>query len=152
MGFFISFDFLFSNFVLLMEHTKFNKIANYQYTSEAYLFKGKLESEGIEVFLQNENTINTDPLLSNALGGVKLFVKSEDVMKAKQILASIPEYSVNDRGELLSCPNCGSTTISMVTSIKDVKSFLAFIYGLLTLSMPLFAKQKYKCESCAFEF
>ena len=152
MGFFISFDFLFSNFVLLMENTKFKKIANYQYTSEAYLFKGKLESEGIEVFLQNENTINTDPLLSNALGGVKLFVKSEDVMNAKQILASIPEYSVNDKGELLSCPNCSSTTISMVTSIKDVKSFLAFIYGLLTLSMPLFAKQKYKCESCAFEF
>jgi len=135
-----------------MESVKFNQIANYQYTSEAYLFKGKLESEGVEVFLQNENTINTDPLLSNAVGGVKLFVKSEDVMKAKQILAAIPEYSVNDKGELLTCPNCGATTISMVTSIKDVKSFLAFIYGLLTLSMPLFAKQKYKCENCAFEF
>lgn len=135
-----------------MESVKFNQIANYQYTSEAYLFKGKLESEGVEVFLQNENTINTDPLLSNAVGGVKLFVKSEDVMKAKQILAAIPEYSLNDKGELLTCPNCGATTISMVTSIKDVKSFLAFIYGLLTLSMPLFAKQKYKCENCAFEF
>ena len=135
-----------------MESVKFNQIANYQYTSEAYLFKGKLESEGVEVFLQNENTINTDPLLSNAVGGVKLFVKSEDVMKAKQILAAIPEYSVNDKGELLTCPNCGATTISMVTSIKDAKSFLAFIYGLLTLSMPLFGKQKYKCESCTFEF
>ena len=135
-----------------MENSKFHKIANYQYTSEAYLFKGKLGSEGVEVFLQNENTINTDPLLSNALGGVKLFVKSEDVMKAKQILDAIPEYSVNDKGELLSCPNCGSTTITMVTSIKDVKSFFAFVYGLLTLSMPLFSKQKYKCENCAFEF
>ena len=135
-----------------MKSTKFRKIANYQYTSEAYLFKGKLESEGVEVFLQNENTINTDPLLSNALGGVKLFVKSEDVMKAKQILDSIPEYSVNDKGDLLTCPNCGSNTISMVTSIKDMKSFFAFLYGLLTLSMPLFSKQKYKCESCNFEF
>ncbi len=135
-----------------MENAEFHKIANYQYTSEAYLFKGKLESEGVEVFLQNENTINTDPLLSNALGGVKLFVKSEDVMKAKQILDAIPEYSVNDKGELLSCPNCGSTTITMVTSIKDVKSFFAFVYGLLTLSMPLFSKQKYKCDNCAFEF
>ncbi|MBC5835595.1 DUF2007 domain-containing protein [Flavobacterium sp. F372] len=135
-----------------MENSKFIKIANYQYASEAYLYKAKLQSEGIKVFLQNENTINTDPLLSNALGGVKLFVKSEDVMKAKQILDAIPEYSVNDKGELLSCPNCGSTTITMVTSIKDVKSFFAFVYGLLTLSMPLFSKQKYKCESCNFEF
>ncbi len=128
------------------------EIANYQYSSEAYLFKGKLESEGIEVFLQNENTINTDPLLSNALGGVKLFVNSEDVLQSRQILDSIPEYSVDDKGELLSCPNCGSQKIIMTTTIKDIKSFLAFIYGLLTLSMPLFSKQKYKCESCSFEF
>jgi len=128
------------------------EIANYQFSSEAYLFKGKLESEGIEVFLQNENTINTDPLLSTALGGVKLFVNSEDVLQSKQILDAIPEYSLNDKGELLTCPNCGSQKINMTTTIKDIKSFLAFIYGLLTLSMPLFSKQKYKCESCNFEF
>lgn len=128
------------------------EIANYQFSSEAYLFKGKLESEGIEVFLQNENTINTDPLLSTALGGVKLFVNSEDVLQSRQILDSIPEYSVDDKGELLSCPNCCSQKMIMTTTIKDIKSFLAFIYGLLTLSMPLFSKQKYKCESCNFEF
>jgi hypothetical protein len=128
------------------------EVANYQYSSEAYLFKGKLESEGIEVFLQNENTINTDPLLSNAIGGVKIFVNSEDVLKARHILDSIPEYSVDDKGELLSCPNCSSQKINMVTTIKDVKSFMAFIFGLLTLSMPLFSKQKYKCENCNIEF
>ncbi|WP_353168238.1 DUF2007 domain-containing protein [Flavobacterium sp.] len=128
------------------------EIANYQYSSEAYLFKGKLESEGIEVFLQNENTINTDPILSNALGGVKIFVYSEDVLKARHILDAIPEYSLDDKGELLSCPNCGSQKMNMTTTIKDFKSFFAFIYGLLTLSMPLFSKQKYKCESCNFEF
>lgn len=128
------------------------EIANYQFSSEAYLFKGKLESEGIEVFLQNENTINTDPLLSTALGGVKLFVNSEDVLQSKQILDAISEYSLNDKWELLTCPNCGSQKIYMTTTIKDIKSFLAFIYGLLTLSMPLFSKQKYKCESCNFEF
>lgn len=128
------------------------EIANYQFSSEAYLFKGKLESEGIEVFLQNENTINTEPAWSNALGGVKIFVNSEDVLKARQILDAIPEYSLDDKGELLSCPNCGSQKINMTTTIKDIKSFLAFIYGLLTLSMPLFSKQKHKCESCNFEF
>lgn len=135
-----------------MKNKTFHKIANYQYSSEAYLFKGKLESEGIEVFLQNENTINTDPLLSNAVGGVKLFVNSEDVMKAKQILESIPNYSIDDDGHLLTCPNCGLQKIEMVTSIKDVKSFFAFIYGLLTLSMPLFTKHKHKCQECNFEF
>ena len=102
------------------------EVANYQYSSEAYLFKAKLESEGIEVFLQNENTINTEPAWSNALGGVKLFVQSENAIKAKEILNSIPEYSVDDKGELLLCPSCGSQKITMVTTIKDFKSILQF--------------------------
>ena len=135
-----------------MENSKFHKIANYQYTSEAYLFKGKLESEGIEVFLQNENTINTDPLLSNALGGVKLFVKSEDVMKAKQILDSIPEYSVDDKGELLTCPNCGAQKIEFLTTVKDLISLVTFIFGILLSIFPFYTKYKYRCESCKFEF
>lgn len=135
-----------------MENSKFHKIANYQYTSEAYLFKGKLESEGVEVFLQNENTINTDPLLSNALGGVKLFVKSEDVMKAKQILDSIPEYSVDDKGKLLSCPNCGAQKIEFLTTVKDLVSLVNFIFGILLSIFPFYTKYKYRCESCKFEF
>ena len=132
--------------------SKFTQIANYQFSSEAYLIKGKLESEGVEVFLQNENTINTDPILSNAVGGVKLFVNTDDVIQAKQILASIPEFSFDDKGELLTCPNCGAQKIEMVTTIKDLKSFFAFLYGLVTLSMPFYTKHKYKCESCNFEF
>jgi hypothetical protein len=70
---------------------KFIQIANYQFSSEAYLFKAKLESEGIEVLLQNEHSINTDPLISNAVGGVKLFVYADDVMKSKFILNEINE-------------------------------------------------------------
>jgi len=81
--------------------------------------------------LQNENTINTDPLLSNAVGGVKLFVKSEDVLKSKQILSSISEYSVDDKGELLSCPNCGAQKIEFLTTIKDFTSLINFIFGIL---------------------
>lgn len=132
--------------------SKFTQIATYQFSSEAYLIKGRLESEGIKVFLQNENTINTDPILSNAVGGVKLFVNTDNVIQAKQILASIPEFSFDDKGNLLTCPNCGAQKIEMVTTIKDLKSFFAFLYGLLTLSMPFYTKHKYKCENCKFEF
>lgn len=135
-----------------MENPKFYKIADYQYTSEAYLFKGKLESEGIEVFLQNENTINTDPLLSNAVGGVKLFVKAEDVMKSKQVLATIPEYSVDDNGNLLTCPNCGAQKMEYLTTIKDFASLVNFIFGIILNIFPFYTKYKYRCENCKFEF
>ena len=128
------------------------QIANYQYASEAYLFKAKLQSEGIEVFLQNENTVNAEPAWSNAIGGVKLFVYSDDVMKAKQVLNSIFKYSLNDDGTVLKCPKCKGEKIEMFTTIKDVKSFFAFVYAVFTFSLPFYTKHKYKCESCNFEF
>ena len=128
------------------------QIANYQYASEAYLFKAKLQSEGIEVFLQNENTVNAEPAWSHAIGGVKLFVYSDDVMKAKQVLSSVLKYSLNDDGTVLKCPECGGEKIEMFTTIKDLKSFLAFVYAVFTFSLPFYTKHKYKCESCNFEF
>ena len=128
------------------------QIANYQYASEAYLFKAKLQSEGIEVFLQNENTINAEPAWSNAIGGVKLFVYSDDVMKAKQVLNSVLKYSLNDDGTVLKCPECGGEKIEMFTTIKDLKSFFAFVYAVFTFSLPFYTKHKYKCESCNLEF
>lgn len=128
------------------------QIANYQYASEAYLFKAKLQSEGIEVFLQNENTVNAEPAWSNAIGGVKLFVYSDDVMKAKQVLNSVLKYSLNDDGTVLKCPECGGEKIEMFTTIKDVKSFFAFVYAVITFSLPFYTKHKYKCENCNFEF
>jgi hypothetical protein len=69
--------------------SKFQQIANCQYSYEAYLFKAKLESEGIEVFLQNEHSVNTDPVLSNSVGGVILYVYTEDTLRAKHILSEI---------------------------------------------------------------
>lgn len=136
----------------LLTMSKFHKIAVYQYTTEALLFKGKLESEGIEVFLQDENTINTDPLLSNAIGGVKLLVRKEDVMFAKQILNSIPDYSVDEHGDLLKCPKCGEQKIDYLTSVTDFKSLISFIFGLLLNIFPFYTKYKYRCENCNFEF
>lgn len=132
--------------------SKFKQIASYQYPAEAQLFKGKLESEGIEVFIQNENTIGSDPLLSNAIGGVKLLVKNEDVVRAKYILNSIPEYSVDYQGNLLKCPNCGAEKIEYLTSVSDFKSFLSFIFGVILNIFPFYTKYKYRCEDCKFEF
>ena len=72
-----------------MKEITFQKIATFQYSSEALILKGKLESEGIEVFMRDNVTIDTDPLVSNAIGGVKLFVRSEDLGKAQGILSEI---------------------------------------------------------------
>lgn len=130
----------------------FKLVRSYQYSSEAQIFCGKLESEGVEVYLRDINTVDSNPIWSNAVGGVKLFVKSEDLEKANRILSEISQFSVNEHNELIKCPNCGAEEIEMVTSIKDTKSLLAFVFSLLFVLMPFYSKHRYKCNKCKFEF
>ena len=100
----------------------FELIGSYQYSSEAIIFKGKLESEGITVFMRDNNTVDANPLYSNAIGGVKLFVNHKDYPKAKDIISQVSQYSLDENNKLLKCPNCGAEQIDMVNSIKDLKS------------------------------
>ncbi len=53
---------------------------------QAYIIKGKLESEGIYCFLRDELTVQVDNFYSNAVGGVKLQVNAKDVKEAVEIL------------------------------------------------------------------
>lgn len=45
-----------------MKNETFTTVAVFQYSSEAQIVKGRLESDGIEVFLADNLTIDTDPL------------------------------------------------------------------------------------------
>lgn len=135
-----------------MEDSIFTLIGRFQYSSEATIYKGKIESEGIEVYMRDTATVDANPLYSNAIGGVKLYVKNEDAEKAIQILSHISEFSLDDNNQLIKCPNCSAEQIQMMTSIKDIKSLLAFIFSALISIYPFHTKHKYKCQNCKFEF
>ncbi|MDR6966751.1 putative RNA-binding Zn-ribbon protein involved in translation (DUF1610 family) [Flavobacterium arsenatis] len=135
-----------------MEEIIFKKIGEYQYSSEAFIYKAKLESEEIEVFVRDNHTIDSDPFLSNAIGGVKLFVREYDYEKAMVILSEISKFSVDDKGELIKCPKCGAEKIQLLTTIKDFKSFISFLFSFLIIALPFYNRYKYKCEKCNFEF
>lgn len=131
---------------------QFQLVGRYQYSSEALIFKGKMESEGIDVFIRDNNIVDSNPLYSNAVGGIKLFVKEEDLEKARLILSEVSQYSLDENNQLIKCPKCNAEQVEMVTSIKDIRSFLAFLFSVLVVYMPFYSKHKYKCQSCKFEF
>jgi hypothetical protein len=79
-----------------MAEEKFTLLRRYQYSSEALIYQGKLESYGIEVFMRDINIIDTNPFYSNAFGGVKMFVKTEDFDRANDILNDVNLFSVDD--------------------------------------------------------
>lgn len=134
-----------------MEET-FSTVARFQYSSEAQIIKGRLEAEGIKVFLGDQWTIDTDPLVSNAIGGIKLKVYTQDEDRAIEILDSLSKYSVGDKGEAIECPACGSDRIEYFTNVKGVKSFFFFALSFLMAALPIYTRRQYRCENCGNKF
>jgi hypothetical protein len=78
-----------------MEEEKFTFLRRFQYSSEAVIYQGKLESEGIEVFLRDQNLIDST-MYSNLFGGIKMYVKKKDFQRANEILNDVNLFSVDD--------------------------------------------------------
>lgn len=117
---------------------KFFTLGAFEFSADVQIIKGKLESEGIEVFLKDENTINSDPLISGAIGGVKLQVKTVNKERALKIYNEIRNYAVADDGKPIVCPNCKAEKSEAYYSRK----------GIFYKLFPFFEKRKYKCLSC----
>ena len=63
----------------------------------ALVAKGLLDSAGIKCFLSDENTVRMDWLWSNALGGVRLWVREDDLSESSALLghdfSNEPEFT-----------------------------------------------------------
>ncbi|WP_273568334.1 DUF2007 domain-containing protein [Maribacter halichondriae] len=117
---------------------KFFTLGAFEFVADVQIIKGKLESEGIPVFLRDENTLNSDPLISSAIGGVKLQVYGRDKEKALEIYNEIRAYAVDDEGNPIICPNCKARKSEAYYERK----------GIFNKLFPFFEKRKYKCLQC----
>jgi len=95
------------------------RIANFTYHADAAVLIGRLESEGIKCFLQNEHLVSANPLLSNAVGGIDVTVRESDAERAIAIVEEmevIKKQASDETGSpegykkvLAFCPECEST-------------------------------------------
>lgn len=123
-----------------MSISEFYTLATFEYVADVQILKGRLESDGIPVFLRDENTLNSDPMISNAIGGVKLQVYYSDRKRATDIYNEVRAYAVDDKGNLRICPNCKAKRMEIYYNRK----------GLFYKLFPFFEKRKYKCLNCEF--
>ena len=65
------------SFVLL------DSFANY---IDAHIVLGRMQEENIQCWLKDENTVTLDPILTNAVGGIKLMVAEDQYEKALELL------------------------------------------------------------------
>ncbi len=66
-------------------------IATFTHPQEAVVIRARLEWEGIPCHLKDEHTVQVQPFYSNAIGGVKLQVRSGDADRARSLLSEIDQ-------------------------------------------------------------
>lgn len=129
-------------------------IATFSQPAEAYVLKAKLETEGIWSFVADELTVTTYWLYSNAIGGVKLQVREQDVERALDILGiqqnsvDLVEDEFDEEDEEPKCPNCNSLNI-----YYERYANRGLFASWLLLGFPLpFLKRKWRCGDCGYEW
>ena len=120
----------------------------YRDLPEALTVRAKLQSEGIECFLADENVVRLDWFWSNAVGGIRLQMLEEDAATAMEVLgAEIPAtFSAEELGQEYvqpRCPRCNSLDVKF----EEYSGLsLAFLY---VFSLPIPIHRNYwKCEEC----
>jgi len=107
----------------------------------------RLDEEGITCYLKDEYTVTIDPILSNALGGIKLMVYPDDFEEAKTLLAGFDKAY----REALTCPKCQSHDVEYI-SRPGVKNWVTALISWFFSSYALATEQVYHCYECGFEF
>jgi len=132
---------------------------------DAHILGSKLESEGIESFLFDENMVAINPLYNLTLGGIKLKVKDEDMDRACMLLKELDSIPFTDnKEEIITCPYCSSAEVyNGITTIetsqggiwKGVVVVYLSIVSILLFAAPWFMytyKNAYSCKKCKKEF
>jgi tetratricopeptide (TPR) repeat protein len=124
-------------------------IASYSQEGEAQVVRGRLEAEGIWAVVADEGIVNANWLYSIAVGGVKVRVRESDVERALSILGiELQDDELEQEEESAKCPRCGSAEIRY-----ELFERRAVFGSWLVLSVPLpFAKRKWRCKSCGYEW
>lgn len=117
-------------------------IATFTKPEEAHLLRMRLEAVGIEAFIQDENLIQIDMLLSNAIGGVRVQVADEEVQAVRELLKE--DVGIAPESDAPRCPKCGSNSIGT----ERFSRRFAFV-SLLLFGIPLLlVRHRLRCNSC----
>ena len=115
---------------------------------EAHLLLARLESEEIECWLQDENTATIAPILTNAVGGIKLLVKKDDFARASAIFEEIE----NTRRQAIECPRCKGHNIELVSTPRKAANWFSAILTFFLGDYALSVNKVNHCFDCGYEF
>lgn len=124
-------------------NSNYKILAVFEYSTEAHVTKSRLDADGFRTMLMDEKTIDSDPLISNAIGGVKLLVHQNDFEKAAKTYNEIRTYQKDESGNNLFCTNCNSNRILIAPLQRRNVFYMLF---------PFFEKNRHCCNDCKTVF
>lgn len=129
-------------------YTRYIALERFDDYVSAHIALGRLEEDGINCWLKDENTVTIDPILTNAVGGIKLMVLEQQAGRASEILAQIAaEYKASQ-----ACPKCNSHNIMLVTSPRKLSNWISALAGTILGNFAMGIRKNYKCFDCQAEF
>jgi DNA-directed RNA polymerase subunit RPC12/RpoP len=122
-------------------------IRTYDSYIHAHIAIGQLAEYDIPAFLQDEFMVTIDPILSNAIGGIKLTVDDENVSEAQKILGTIEMQGK----QIIACPKCHLANVEHIATAHPKNWFTAFL-SFFFASYAVAVERKYHCFNCGYEF
>ena len=107
-----------------------------------------LQEQGINCHLKDEHTLTIDPLLSPAIGGIKLMVMDVQVERAQEIL----EETELEWLKTMPCPACGQHALHKEILVKEFPGFWGKLMSVLVNGEEREVKKRYVCGNCHKEF
>jgi Putative prokaryotic signal transducing protein len=121
-------------------------IATYDNYLLANMTKGLLEENEIFCSLKDENTILSDPLLSNAIGGIKLLVPEQMYSKAKDIIKIAEANFVAEKH----CKNCETKNLIIEEKTDEPTTFFGKLKNNILYGQTNLYSKKYRCTNCNY--
>jgi DNA-directed RNA polymerase subunit RPC12/RpoP len=127
---------------------KFIPVWSYDNYVSAHIAMGRLEEDGFNCWLKDENTVTIDPILTNAVGGIKLMVAETEAKKAWELLKQLQQ----EHKAAIVCPKCGSHNIEVVSNPRKASNWASAVIGFLLTSFAMPVETVNHCFDCGNEF
>lgn len=128
-----------------MEFVILKSFTNY---IDAHIILGRMQEEDITCWLKNENTVTVMPIWTNAIGGIQLMVRRDQLNKASDFLKNIEL----ERKQNMLCPKCNSRDVEYINTIRKPVNWISAAVTFLLGDYAAMPEQRYHCFSCGEEW
>ncbi len=122
----------------------FKQISAFDNYVSANMTLGLLEENNINCHLNDENVVTLDPLLSNAVGGIKLMVADVQFERAIEVIKQAEAEYVST----IPCSHCQSLSLQVDEKVNNPSGFWGKLKNQLAYGQTSTYIKLYRCGNC----